>query len=103
MAVSTDRLKERPPKPFRSWFEFDVYLNLIKSGYESGSHAAGLLFNGGNAKILNCAGEVWEGTSVFEERMELEGRLDNLGIKCMHLSAAGYYWDPDECLKKITS
>jgi hypothetical protein len=98
-----DRLNELPPKPFRSWFEFDVYVKLTELGYELGSHVAGLAFKGKNTKILNCAGEIWEEQSVFEERMEMEGRLENLGIKCMHVSAAGYYWNRDECLNKITS
>ncbi len=102
-AFSMDRLNELPPKPFRSWFEFDVYVKLTELGYELGSHVAGLAFKGKNTKILNCAGEVWEEQSVFEERMDMEGRLENLGIKCMHVSAAGYYWNRDECLNKITS
>jgi hypothetical protein len=67
----------KPPNPFRSWFEVEVYNNIINKGYkvEPAYKVAGyeidlVVFGADGTKIaIECDGDYWHGDQ-FEQDMQ---------------------------------
>ncbi|MFG0333859.1 MAG: AAA domain-containing protein [Maioricimonas sp. JB049] len=95
---AADRSVERPSPPFDSWFEVDVYLALVGSGYRVVPQfpAAGkridLVVEGPRGRIaVECDGDEWHGPEQYESDCNRQRILERAGWRFIRLRASSFY------------
>jgi hypothetical protein len=86
-AKRADRMVERPPKPFGSWFEVDVALALSILGYtlstqvEVAKKRIDLVIEGNDGVRLavECDGEAWHGPEQYDSDLFRQRQLQRAG------------------------
>ncbi len=99
---------DRPPVPFDSWFEVDVFLRLADRGYrvipqyEMGGYRIDLLVEGRRGRLaVVCDGDDWSDAERFEEDVLRQRQLERCGLPFCRIRGAAYYRDPETALDEL--
>lgn len=89
---------EDPPKPYESWFEVDVALELLRRGYriipqyEVSGYRIDLVIESDNSKLaVECDGDYWHGVEEFTRDMARQRQLERAGWKFIRIRASEFY------------
>ncbi len=104
-----DRMAERPPKPFDSWFEVDVALALAMKGYtlsaqvEVARKRIDLVIEGddGVRLAVECDGEAWHGPEQYESDIFRRRRLERAGWRFVRVRESLFYSDEDKAIGEV--
>jgi very-short-patch-repair endonuclease len=98
----------KPPKPFGSWFEVDVALNLARRGfnvipqYEIAGKRIDLVIEGGNARLaVECDGDEWHGADQYEEDMLRQRQLERCGWEFFRIRESAFYSNRETALQGL--
>jgi len=99
---------ERPPHPFDSWLEVDVFLCLADRGYrvipqhEVAGYRVDLLVEGRTGRLaVVCDGDQWDGADTFEQELARQRMLERCGLPFARVRGASYYRDPEAALEPL--
>ena len=108
MAHRARRAVEKPPKPFDSWFEVDVYLVIAEQGhivvpqYEVSGYFIDMVVVGGTRKLaVECDGDEWHGPVQYEEDMRRQRQLERCGWEFFRVRGSSYYRNPSAALAPL--
>ncbi len=107
-AARDNRQLVEPPKPFGSWFEVDVALELLRRNYivyaqhEVAGKFIDLMVEGGKARLaVECDGDRWHGADNYEEDMDRQRRLERCGWAFFRVREAAFYANKEEALRGL--
>ena len=107
-AKKDNRNLVKPPKPFESWFEVDVALELLRKGYrvipqfEVAGKRIDLVVEGGQARLaVECDGDRWHGPDRYEEDMQRQRQLERCGWEFFRVRESAFYADPEAALHNL--
>ena len=108
VAYSANRLIEKPPKPFDSWFELDVALKIASKGYRVipqfpfASKRIDLVIEGLKSKLaVECDGDNWHGVDEYEDDLERQRMLERCGWIFFRIRECTFNANPDLSLEKL--
>ena len=108
-AHQTNRLIEKAPKPFDSWFEVDVALKIAGQGYtvapqyKFAGKRIDLVVQSNTSQQLavECDGDHWHGRDQYAADMERQRMLERCGWHFFRIRESRYYADPDKSLEPL--
>jgi len=107
-ALRDNRAIVKPPKPFESWFEVDVALDLLRKGftvipqYEVAGKRIDLVVEGGNARLaVECDGDEFHGIEKYEQDMHRQRILERCGWVFFRIRASEYYVNKEIALEGL--
>ncbi|HXM58860.1 MAG TPA: AAA domain-containing protein [Candidatus Dormibacteraeota bacterium] len=99
---------DRPPHPFDSWLELDVFLALADRGYrvipqhEVAGYRVDLMVEGRSGRLaVECDGDQWGGPDVFEQELARQRVLERCGLPFARVRGAAFYRDPEAALEPL--
>ncbi len=102
LSQTEDRREVKPPPPFDSWFEVDVYLKVRDLGYnvvpqyEVAGKYIDLLIQGMHGRLgVECDGDFWHGPEQYAKDMDRERVLLRAGYQLVHIRESLFRRDPD--------
>ncbi len=108
MARTADRDRDRPPPPFDSWFEIDVFLIVVGRGYrvipqfEIAGYRIDLVIEGMQGRIaVECDGDAWHGADQYTKDMARQRMLERCGWVFWRVRGSTFYRDPDIALEEL--
>ena len=108
LSVLADRQRVRPPIPFDSWFELDVFLRIARRGYrvipqfEVGGYRIDLVVQGMDGNLaVECDGDEWHGPDRYEEDAARQRDLERCGWGFWRVRESVFRLDPDEALEDL--
>jgi very-short-patch-repair endonuclease len=109
-AARKDRSDQSLPKPFDSWFEVDVFLQIVQKGYrvlpqfETAGYFIDMVVEGLHGRLgIECDGDQWHGPEQYEADMRRQRMLERCGQKFWRIRGSEYYVDPERALKSLWS
>jgi very-short-patch-repair endonuclease len=97
-----------PPVPFESWFEVDVYLEIVARGFravpqfEVAGRRIDMLIMGRTARLaVECDGDHWHGPDRYEEDDRRQRQLERCGLHFWRVRGSTYYLDPSQALESL--
>ncbi len=103
-----DRSLQNQPKPFDSWFEADVALELLRkrlhvfSQYKVGFKRIDFVVESGNQRLaIECDGDYWHGAEQYEADMERQRQLERCGWEFFRIRQSEFYADKISCLEPL--
>lgn len=100
-----NRTMEDPPRPFDSWFEIDVALDIAGRGYtvvpqfKFGEYRIDLVVQGGNSMLaVECDGEYWHGPDAMDNDFKRQRDLQRCGWVFYRLRDSAYKIDREKAL-----
>lgn len=107
-AVQDNRLIVSPPKPFDSWFEVDVALELLRKNfivvpqYEIAGKRIDLVIEGGQARLaIECDGDNWHGADRYESDMQRQRQLERCGWEFFRVRESAFYSNKVDALNGL--
>jgi len=107
-ALRANRLIEKPPEPFESWFEVDVALDIASHGYRVvpqfpfAEKRIDLMVQGTKAQLaVECDGEFWHGAEEFEADTRRQRKLERCGLSFFRVRESHYRATPDGALAPL--
>jgi superfamily I DNA and/or RNA helicase len=98
----------KAPKPFDSWFEVDVALELVRRKflvvpqYNEVGKKIDLAVVGGQSKLaVECDGDYWHGDDQYENDMQRQRLLERCGWRFFRILASEYYTDKVKALEGL--
>lgn len=108
LARTARREKEKPPKPFDSWFEVDIFLKIINRGFrvlpqfEIAGYWIDLVVEGMQGRLaVECDGDYWHGIERYEDDMARQRKLERCGMTFWRIRDSEFARDPDEALEGL--
>ena len=108
VAFQADRQYVRPPDPFDSWFELDVFLHIVRRGYrvipqfEVGGYRIDLVVQGLDGNLaVECDGDAWHGPDEYETDAARQRDLERCGWRFWRLRESVFRLDPDAALSGL--
>lgn len=108
VAATADRDRVRPPEPFQSWFELDVFLQVVARGYrvlpqyEVAGYRIDLVVEGMRRRIaVECDGDRWHGPDQYENDMTRQRILERCGWRFWRVRGSAYALDPNGALEEL--
>ena len=108
LAFQADRERVRPPVPFESWFELDVFLRIARYGYrvipqfEVGGYRIDLVVQGMDGSLaVECDGDAWHGADRYEEDAARQRDLERCGWTFWRVRESAFRLDPNEALNDL--
>lgn len=99
---------EKPPPPFESWFEVDVFLNIIDRGFRVipqhrvAEYRIDLVVDGTkNQLAVECDGDKWHGIAEYERDQSRQRILERCGWRFWRTRGHEYYRDPSGSLEPL--
>lgn len=109
-AFLANRMIEKAPAPFDSWFEVDVALQIAGEGfrvvpqYEFSDKRIDLVVQGEKSQLaVECDGDFWHGADAYTADMERQRKLERCGWKFFRIRESRYYADPEKALEPLWS
>lgn len=103
-----ERQSEKPPHPFDSWFEVDVYLRIVARYYrvipqhEVSGYSIDLVVEGFHGRMaVECDGDNWHGADQYDKDMKRQRDLERCGWTFFRVLGSAFYHDPDEALAPL--
>jgi len=110
LAFEANRSIEKPPSPFDSWFEVDVFLDIIGRGYrvipqfEIARRYIDLVIEGSQARLaVECDGDCWHGLDQYEQDMARQRMLERCGWEFWRIRESAYCSDREGSLRNLWS
>jgi very-short-patch-repair endonuclease len=107
-ALETRRAESRAPLPFDSWFEVDVFLQIIDCGfraipqYELAGKRIDLLIEGMRGRLaVECNGDQWHGLEEWDRDVDRQRMLERCGLQFWRIRGSAYYRDPVAALQPL--
>jgi len=107
MAATADRT-ERPPGPFDSWFEVDVFLRIHRRGYRVlprytvAGYRIDLVVAGMKERVaVECDGERWHGAEEYERDSARQRQLERCGWQFWRIRGGTFYRSPETSLEPL--
>ncbi len=98
----------RPPEPFESWFEVDVFLQIHAQGfrvlpqYEVASYRIDLVVEGLKGRLaVECDGDEWHGPDRYEADMARQRDLERCGWIFWRIRGSDFYRDATAALAEL--
>jgi len=108
LAITADRVRIRPPEPFESWFEVDVFLKVVVRGYRvlpqysAAGYRIDLVVEGMDRRIaVECDGDEWHGPEQYEADTARERVLERCGWVFCRIRGSAFYLDKDGALEDL--
>lgn len=96
------------PAPFDSWFEVDVFLQIVRRGYRVipqfrvAEYRIDLVVEGAGARLaVECDGDEFHGIEEFQRDMDRQRTLERCGWKFWRVRGGEYYRDPEQALDDL--
>lgn len=109
-AQTADRDRVKPPLPFESWFEVDVFLRIAERGYrvipqfEIAGYRIDLVIEGMEGRLaVECDGDTWHGAERFQEDMARQRMLERCGWTFWRVRGSTFNRDPEAALANLWS
>ena len=107
-AAQDSRSIIKPPKPFDSWFEVDVALQLLRRQfnvipqYPCAGRRIDLVVDGGGARLaIECDGDYWHGEDQFNSDMQRQRQLERCGWEFFRVRESVFYADKESALASL--
>ncbi|RMG00127.1 MAG: DUF559 domain-containing protein, partial [Planctomycetota bacterium] len=107
-AACDNRQIVKPPKPFESWFEVDVALQLLRKNYsvvpqyEVSKWRIDLVVEGARARLaVECDGDHWHGADQYEKDMQRQRQLERCGWEFFRVRESAFYTDQKKALADL--
>ncbi|MCD0175534.1 AAA family ATPase [Deinococcus sp. 14RED07] len=108
LAGRTGRGQTRAPAPFDSWFEVDVYLQLVDRGYrvipqyELNGYRIDLVVEGLRGRLaVECDGDHWHGPERYRADLARQQTLERAGMEFWRVRGSTFTRDPDAALADL--
>lgn len=108
VAAEANRGDSRPPIPFDSWFEVDVFLQIANRGfrvipqYELAGKRIDLLIEGLRGRLaVECDGDEWHGLEEWDRDVDRQRMLERCGLQFWRVRGSAYYRDSDAALQPL--
>ncbi len=108
LAGRTGRGQTRAPTPFDSWFEVDVYLQLVDRGYrvipqyELNGYRIDLVVEGLRGRLaVECDGDHWHGPEKYLDDLARQQTLERAGMEFWRVRGSTYARDPEGALEDL--
>lgn len=109
-ALRSDRGRLRPPDPFESWFEVDVFLRLLDGGltvrpqFRIHGYRIDLVVVTDRDKIaIECDGDHWHGPERYEADAGRQRELERCGWTFYRIPESAFRLDPEGALAGLWS
>lgn len=107
-AHKANRVIERPPAPFDSWFEVDVALVILGRGYdvvpqiEIAGKRIDLMVRGSKTQLaVECDGDAWHGADQYYADVERQRMLERCDLHFVRIRESLYYATPEKALEPL--
>jgi very-short-patch-repair endonuclease len=107
-ARTANRSKQKPSRPFESWFEVDVFLKIIARGYRVipqyrvAGYRIDLVVEGTSARLaVEADGDEWHGAEEYQRDLERQRTLERCGWKFWRVRGGEFYRDQDGALATL--
>ncbi len=107
---TVDRSRVKPPSPFESWFEVDVFLEIARRGYrvipqiEVAGYRIDLVVEGMQGRLaVECDGDYWHGREQYEHDMGRQRILERCGWSFFRVLGSNFYRNQKESLLDLWS
>ncbi|WP_185974724.1 AAA domain-containing protein [Deinococcus detaillensis] len=107
-AKRPNRGSYKPPKPFDSWFELDVYLDIAGRGYrvlpqyEVNGYHIDLVVEGMKGKLaVECDGDYWHGPDAYDADLQRQQTLERAGWTFWRVRGSTYFRDRHSALEDL--
>jgi very-short-patch-repair endonuclease len=104
-AARRDRSKAKPPHPFGSWFELDVFLRIVTRGYraipqfEIAGKFIDIVVEGMQGRLyVECDGDEHHGAEQYEADMARQRMLERCGCIFWRIRGGVFYRAPDKAM-----
>ena len=104
-AAQDNRRVVSPPKPFESWFEVDVALELLRKDFtvlaqhEVAGKRIDLVVEGGQARLaVECDGDNWHGADRYEADMQRQRQLERCSWEFFRVRESAFYSNKENAL-----
>jgi Superfamily I DNA and RNA helicases and helicase subunits len=108
IARNARRNKDQPPKPFESWFELDVFLEIVARcfrvipQFHFAEYRIDLVVEGIMGRLaVECDGDEFHGAERFEEDLTRQRILERCGWRFWRVRASSFYRDPTKALDSL--
>ena len=108
MASKVDRRTTRPPSPFDSWFEVDVFLRIAERDYrvvpqyEVANYRIDLVVEGMKGRLaVECDGDEWHGLDRYEQDVSRQRMLERCGWCFWRIRGSAFAVDPDAAMESL--
>lgn len=107
-ALEARRADSRAPLPFDSWFEVDVFLQVVDRGFraipqfELAGKRIDLLIEGMQGRLaVECDGDQWHGLEEWDRDVDRQRMLERCGLEFWRVRGSAYYRDPAAALQPL--
>jgi len=107
MAKTADREFGTAPDPFGSWFEVDVFLDVVGRRYRVipqmrvAGYSIDLVVEGMEGRVaVECDGDRWHGAERYLEDMARQRQLERCGWTFWRIRGSQYYRDPAVAMQR---
>lgn len=108
LSSTSRRHEDKPPDPFDSWFEVDVFLMIHDRGYrvipqyEVSGYRIDLLIEGLKGRLaVECDGDKWHGPEQYEYDMGRQRQLERCGYDFWRVRGSAFYHDPENAMESL--
>ncbi len=108
LARKSNRHRNKTPRPFESWFELDVFLEIANRGYRVipqfrvSNYRIDFVVKGSSAQLaVECDGDEFHGPENYEKDIARERTLRRCGWKFWRVRGSEFYLDPDKALLSL--
>ncbi|NEW82481.1 MAG: AAA family ATPase [Mariniphaga sp.] len=101
MPIPIERTLGNQPEPFDSWFEVDVFNDIVNKGYSvkpqyevaKGKYRIDLVvfFPDGTKIAIECDGDKWHGAEKYQDDMMRQKVLERVGWQFIRVRGGEYY------------
>lgn len=96
------------PKPYESWFEVDVAVELLRRHFrvrpqvEVAGYRIDLVIEGDQNRLaVECDGDVWHGLDRWDYDMHRQRQLERAGWRFVRIRASEFYLDRGQAIERI--
>ncbi|SMB94167.1 AAA domain-containing protein [Deinococcus hopiensis] len=108
LARRPGRANSPRPAPFDSWFEVDVYLDLVNRGYrvvpqyKLAGYSIDLVVEGLRGRLaVECDGDYWHGPDQYRKDLARQQTLERVGMEFWRVRGSTYARDPEAALQDL--
>ena len=106
-----ERTLSNQPEPFDSWFEVDVYNDIVAKGYSvipqyevaKGKYRIDLvaIFHDGTKLAIECDGDKWHGADQYQNDLMRQKVLERCGWQFFRIRGGEYYSNREKSLAPL--
>lgn len=111
LSTPIERTIGNQPSPFDSWFEVDVFNDIIYKGYSvkpqykvaNGKYRIDMVtfFHDGTKIAIECDGDKWHGADKYQDDILRQKVLERCGWQFFRIRGSEYYFDKEKSLAPL--